>query len=177
MDLSISHGSSSVRVITIYRPPPSKKNRATPATFFKEFSSLIETVTVTPGYLLLCGAFNFHMESACDSTAAAFRNLLQSAGLRQHVIGPTHLSGHTLNLIIDQHENQILSGFSVLSDLPSDHSAVFCSVAFERPKASKSHFKQRRLRDIDLDALKSDILDSPLSCVSNQPSDNALVGL
>ena len=175
MDLSISHGSSSVRLITIYRPPPSKKNRATPATFFKEFSSLIEPVTVTPGYLLLCGDFNFHMESACYSTAAAFRDLLESAGLRQHV---THRSGHTLDLIIDRHENQILSGFSVLSDQPSDHSAVLCSVAFERPKASKSHFKQQRLRDIDLDALKSDILDSPVSCVPNHLSDsNALVGL
>ena len=118
------------------------------------------------------------MESPGDCYAASFRDLLESAGLKQHVIGPTHRSGHTLDLIIDRQEDQVLSEFSVLSDLPSDHSAVLCSVAFARPKASKSYFKQRRLGDIDMDTLKSDLTNSPLSRDLHYPSDpNVLVDL
>ena len=53
------------------------------------------------------------------------------------------------------------------------------------PYCAPLHLKDQRPRnrisssgDIDLDALKSYILDSPVSCVSNHPSDsNALVGL
>ena len=118
MDSKISHGSSSVRLITIYRPPPSKKNKATATTFFEEFSILLETVNLTSGYLLLNGDFNFHMESSNDAFASAFSDLLDSAGLRQHVTGPTHRSGHTFDLIIDRQDDNVLSSFSVLSDLP-----------------------------------------------------------
>ena len=62
-------------------------------------------------------------------------------GLKQHVDGPTHPSGHTLDLIIDHQEDKVLSSFSTLRDLPSDHYAVLCSVAFAQPAATKSQYK------------------------------------
>lgn len=123
MDLFISSGRSSIRLITIYRPPQSKKNRATPSTFFQEFSSLLEVVSLTPGYLLLNGDFNFHMELQNDAHASTFRELLQSAGLRHHVTKTTHRSGHTLDLIIDRQESKIISNVYTVTDLPSDHNA------------------------------------------------------
>ena len=49
-----------------------------------------------------------------------------------------------------------------MSDLPSDHSAVLCTIAFSRPKPSKIYLKQRRLRNMDINAFKSDISNSPL---------------
>jgi hypothetical protein len=162
MDLFISSGRSSIRLITIYRPPQSKKNRATPSTFFQEFSSLLEVVSLTPGYLLLNGDFNFHMELQNDAHASTFRELLQSAGLRHHVTKTTHRSGHTLDLIIDRQESKIISNVYTVTDLPSDHNAVLCSIALERPKASKSHFKYRKLKNIDMNAVKADILNSSL---------------
>ena len=158
---SITHGNSSIKLITIYRPPSSKNNKATPSTFFKEFSILLEIVNTTPGYLLLTGHYNFHIESSNDSCAATFRDLLESIGLTQHVKGPTHSNGHTLDLLIDRQEDEI-SNLSIVSDLPSDHSAVLCTIAFSRPKPSKIYLKQRRLRNIDINAFKSDILNSPL---------------
>ena len=162
MDLDISNGKSSIRLVTIYRPPPSKKNRVTPTIFFNEFSTLLEMLTLAPGYLLINGDFNFHMDVPTDTSTSAFDDLLESAGLKQHVVGPTHRSGHTLDLIIDRQDDTVLSSFTTLSDLPSDHYAVLCSVAFSKPAASKSQHKQRHLKDIDLDAFKADIIKSPL---------------
>ena len=162
MDLDISYGKSSTRLVTIYRPPPSKKNRVTPTIFFNEFSILLEMLTLAPGYLLINGDFNFHMDVPRDASASAFEDLLESAGLKHYVVGPTHWSGHTLDLIIDRQDDTVLSSFATLSDLPSDHYAVLCSVAFSKPAASKSQYKQRHLKDIDLDAFKADIIKSPL---------------
>ena len=153
---------SSIRLVTIYRPPPSKKNRVIPTIFFNEFSTLLEMLTLAPGYLLINGDFNFHMDVPTDASKSALEDLLESAGLKQHVVGPTHRSGHTLDLIIDQQDDTVWSSFATLSDLPSDHYALLCSVAFSKPVASKSQYKQRHLKDIDLDAFRADIIKSPL---------------
>ena len=112
--------------------PRSKRNRATPATFFEEL------LTLSPGYLLINGDFNFHMDVSTDTNANTFKDQLESAGLKQHVDGPTHRSGHTLDLIIDRQEDKVFSSFSTLRDLPSDHYAVLCSVAFAKPALTKS---------------------------------------
>ena len=75
MDLIISHGNVSVRLITVYTLQPSKKNQeASPNIFFREFSSLLETVSITPGYLLLTGDYNFHMELLDDTHASMHRS-------------------------------------------------------------------------------------------------------
>ena len=102
------------------------------------------------------------MDLSTDASANALKDLLKSAGLKQHVTDPTHLSGHTLDLIIDRQENSVFSSFQSFRDLPSDHYVVFCFVAFARPAASKSQLKQRRLRSMDIETFKSDLFKSSL---------------
>ena len=162
LDLDISYGNSTLRLVTTYRPPRSKKNCSTPATFF---SALYTTGNSYHRLWLsaLNGDFNFHMDVDTDTDANNFKDLLESAGLAQHVKGPTHRSGHTLDLIIDRQNDTALSSFTTPMDLPSDHHAVLCSMAFAKPPVSKSQFIQRHLKDaVDLDALKADILNFPL---------------
>lgn len=88
-------------------------------------------------YVLLTGDYNFHMELPNDINASTFRDLLVTAGMKQHVNGPTHQNGHTLDLIIDWEDDKFLSDLSIISGLPSDHDAVLCSVTFSRPKPIK----------------------------------------
>ena len=148
INLHICHGTLNMRLITIYTGPRALKRTLT--MFFEEFSSLLETLTITPGPLILNGNFNFHMDSATDHSACTFRDILESAGLRQHVDVPTHRSGHTLDLIIDRNccnlpsdlaidrqENCLLKHFETLSDLPSDYYAVICSLQLPRPPAPR----------------------------------------
>ena len=161
LDLDISHGNSTLRLVSICRPPRSKKNCSTTATFSKS-SPLPETLTTASGHLLLNGDFNFHMDVNTDADANNFKDLLESAGLAQHVKGPSYRSTHTLDLIIDRQNDIALSSFTTLMDLPSDHHTVLSSMAFAKSADSKSQFKQRCLKDVDLDALKADIVNAPL---------------
>ena len=63
------------RLVTVYRPPPSKKNGFTVERFFSEFSALSEELTVTFCQFLLCGDFNFHVDVDSNANAKQFSDL------------------------------------------------------------------------------------------------------
>ena len=63
------------RLVTVYRPPPSKKNGFTVERFFSEFSALSEELTVTFCQFLLCGDFNFHVDVDSNANAKQFCDL------------------------------------------------------------------------------------------------------
>jgi len=60
--------------------------------------------------LCLTGDFNVHVDDPNDSAAESFRELLESMSLTQHVLGSTHVQGHTLNLVITRNSDQLLCG-------------------------------------------------------------------
>ena len=60
IDVSVAMSNSSLlRLITVHRPPPSKKNKHTVQLFFDEFSSLLEHLAVVSGNLIISGYFQF----------------------------------------------------------------------------------------------------------------------
>ena len=97
-DFTISSVSSSLRLIVVYRLRPNKTNGLTSDMFFNELSILLESLATIFGNLLLVGDFNFHLDISTDREAIKFLDFLNSANLHQHVVGPTHRSGHTLDL-------------------------------------------------------------------------------
>jgi hypothetical protein len=87
---------------------------------------------------------------------------IDSSGLTQYVHEPTHIAGHTLDLIITRSTEEFVSNVVTTSYLPSDHAAVKCVLDIDRPKPAKMKITMRKLRDIDIDAFRSDILNSSL---------------
>ena len=57
--------------------------------------------------LLITGDFNFHLDDSLNNDSHKFNELLETFGLLQHVKGPTHTSGHTLDLLISRSTNDI----------------------------------------------------------------------
>ena len=51
-----------IRVIAIYRVPPSTNNKIKKSDFLKDFSGLLEIVSTLPGKLVILGDFNLHLE-------------------------------------------------------------------------------------------------------------------
>ena len=160
-DVTISNGPSSIRLLTIYRPPPSTENKLTVKLFFDEFSSMI-TPSNTP--LVIAGYFNFHKEDLDDRDAMTMRDFLESCYFHQHVEEPTHRKSHTLDLIITRTTDRVVSAVKVdhRQALPSDHSVIRCVLNISRPKATKQVVCFRKLKTIDVEAFKSDIAASPL---------------
>ena len=168
-DSTICSGPSSLRLFTIYRPPPSKDNKLTPRMFFADFSILLESVAIYPGELLMLGDFNFHVDIPTDHNATVFLDLLESAGLHQHVQEPTHRAGHTLDLMITRKSNNdLVNDLLVQKGLPSDHYLVKCNISVSRPPPVKTTIWSRKLRDIDLENFVTDDIQS--SALSTEPA-------
>ena len=93
LDLDISYGNGTLGLITFYRPP---RYCATPVTFFREYSTLLETLTAASGYLLLNGDFNIHIDFDTDThDANKFKTLLESTGLAPAACERPHSSQRT----------------------------------------------------------------------------------
>ena len=152
----------------VYRPPTSKKNKQSPATFLQDISSLIERLLSTNQRIFLVGDFNLHVDNIQNHSSATFLETLDAFGLVNHVTTPTHRSNHTLDLLISRKDEKLVSNVTTADSLPSDHSIVMCCLQTARPAAIYKITRSRSLKTINLDDLRHDVETSEL--VQN-PSD------
>ena len=127
---------------------------------FSEFSLLLEDLIASPHQLLLSGDFNFHFDDASNLNAMKFLDLITSADLRQHINGPTHHLGHTLDLLITRSDDKLISQVRTLPELLSDYNVVACDINLPRPPVSRRSVSYRKTRDIDLQSFRSNIKKS-----------------
>ena len=132
IDYGISLHASSLRLINLYR-----RQEIASRTFLNEFSSLLESTLPSQEQVIITGDFNYHVNVVNDKEACDFKDLIDEAGLQQHVHVPTHRSGNTLDLIISPKDSHLISDIATERSLPSDHFGVLCTLNFARPAAAK----------------------------------------
>ena len=160
--LLTAHQQVPTRVIIVYRPQRTATGDSTEQLFLREFSVLMEQLISTPHQLLIVGDFNYHVNSVSDVNSRNFLALLSAFNLQQHVSFPTHRAGHTLDLILTRASDSFVSDLGSTSSLPSDHVAITCSLNIRKPPPLKLEIKTRKIHAIDVEAFRSDILDSDL---------------
>lgn len=69
------------------------------SSFLSDFSDFISSVVLSHDKILLVGDFNIHVDDLTNSFASEFLNTCDSLNLKQHVSHPTHVQGHTLDLV------------------------------------------------------------------------------
>lgn len=163
-----------IMLIIIYRPPYSTAHPATPSVFFSEFSDFLEDIVMCPEQLIICGDFNFHMDLPSESNTVKFKDLLTSFGLQQHVSVPTHDCGHCLDLIITRCESDIIVSDPHTTLRISDHDIVQTTLRLPTPSLSVKNVKYRKIKQINIDNLCSDIIDSELCETSNKPCEKQI---
>ena len=119
--------------------------------------SYLETIILSPESLILTGDYNFHVDVEGDPDARAFLDLLASMGLKQHVNVPTHVSGHTLDLMITREHDPVICNVPLADRYLSDHASVLCSLNNAKPGCVAKIIRYRQLRAIDFDALRQDV--------------------
>lgn len=119
--------STRLRIVIIYRLPFSPVHPVSISTFFAEFSDYLESV-MSNEPLVLLGDFNIHGDVPTDMDAIQFRDLLDSMGLQQHVKQPTHIHGHTLDLLITRQSDVIIAKEPEIERYFSDHAVVLCDL-------------------------------------------------
>ncbi len=87
-------GAPRILFIIIYRPP-----KYSPA-FVEEFTELLSMISSELDCFAIAGDFNIHTDNAEIKTTKEIITVLNTFDLSQHVHGPTHNRGHTLDLLI-----------------------------------------------------------------------------
>ena len=100
IDITLNCNSETYRGIVVYRPPSSSKNSPNVNVFMEEFNNMLESCMLANGKLIIRGDFNIHMDDTTSTSASRFGDLLLECGLHQHISGPTHTQGHTLDLVL-----------------------------------------------------------------------------
>jgi hypothetical protein len=159
-----------IRLVTIYRPPPSKVNRSNFRSFIDEIGSYFEYLVATPGILLALGDFNIHVENHHDKEGLEFLQLLDSFGLKQHVGESTHRSGHTLDLVITKSQDSLVPNVRVEDHRFPDHYPVFCQLPLYIDRPTKRRITYRKVKSIDPGAFITDIEKSNIMSVQNDDS-------
>ena len=76
VELRLSHDSTSVSVIRLYRLLPSKQNKRSNKMFFEEFPTLVSEYSHARRDLAFIGDFNFHFEDSSNGDAYQLKTLL-----------------------------------------------------------------------------------------------------
>ena len=64
----------------------------------EEFESFLDKTSDTPQQVVLLGDFNLHIDIPDKWDTKQFIEIIAAVGFYQHVGGPTHTMGHTLDL-------------------------------------------------------------------------------
>lgn len=151
-----------IKTVAVYRPPYSQAHPVSPSVFFEEFSTFLESIVMCSEVLLITGDFNFHLDDSSDGDAKKFIDLLETFGLIQHVMVPTHTSDHILDLLISRASNDINIRSVQTTFYISDHCFVECSLSIPRPNLTMKEIQFRKMKQINLEAFKTDITSSNL---------------
>ena len=158
---------SSVRVIVVYRPPPTSKNKLTLKSFWRDWNKFLRSVARCHTEFLIVGDLNLHLDNAALSTTQKFTSLLDELNLHQHVQGATYTSGHTLDVLISLKESTFLGdtvrvhdpGISDDSGRPSTHHhyAISWNMLFSKPKPRIISSRVRDYRNFNESKFASDL--------------------
>lgn len=125
----VSSGTKSAHLVVIYRPLSTSL-----AEFLAEFSSMLDDLALENANLLLAGDFNFHLDNMASPGTQRLLDILTSNNPSQHVHGPTHRGGHTLDLLITRSSETTATDVQTCDPGLSDHRAVRCSMHIINPR-------------------------------------------
>ena len=99
--------------------------------------------------LLIMGDFNLHIDDTENIQAVRFITILDSFGLKQHVVSSTHRDGHILDLVITRDNCTPLhvSNVCVLEQPISDHKPICVRLNLEKQTNQRRIVVSRRLKN------------------------------
>ena len=146
-----SSTSRKIRLVIVYRPHNSPNHQRVPiSTFLREFSSYMEPIILTKEPLIIVGDFNIHVDIPTDTDAVKFLDLLDSLALFQHVTAPTHIHGHTLDLVLSRKMEDIIASPPSACHYISEHAAIRCHVAIGKSNYHVKKISFRKIKSIDI---------------------------
>ena len=121
-----------IHLVGIYHPPPSATNRTTTSMFIDELTNLLTDIVPKYSSLIILGDFNISTGNVPNADTVIFNDTMAALGLQQHIQGPTHRMGNTLDLIFSQLQTQLTITGTATHSFVSDHCMVSIELSLKK---------------------------------------------
>ena len=141
------HRNKPIHIVGIYHPSPSSHNQTTNMTFIDEITDLLTKKITSLDNLIILGDLNINTEDNTNAENTIFNDTMKAFGLEQHVQGPMHRLGSTLNLIFTQLENEVKVTNTTKHSYISDHCMVSIDLHLHKlryPKIERNNKGQKK---------------------------------
>ena len=127
--------------------------------FIDEFSEVLETFAVLHEDFIIAGDVNIHVETE-NCSSLKFKNLLESYDLHQHVNGPTHIMGHTIDVVISPNKQSYVSKPDIRRIDLSHHFLIEFAVNVSASKIVTKTINYRAWKEIDSELFSREIKEA-----------------
>ena len=124
------------------------------------------------GKAIWVGDFNIHVNDVTNPDTITFRDFLDSFNLKSMVSFLTHKSGHTIDLVLQDLDANIVED-TMRGFMLSDHNFIDCILNVEKPTRPTKMVSFRKLKSINQKAFKMD-LSKALEVLDKQALDEKL---
>ena len=125
--------------------------------FLDEIVQLFEALVALKDSFILAGDVNIHMDEEGELNTGKFKDILNTFNVVQHVDFPTHIQGHTLDIIATFSDAPKISDIdSNLYDV-SHHSLVTFNANVSLERRLEKQISYRNTKNIDLEKFNSEI--------------------
>ena len=144
-------------IAVIYRPG----HAGTDLSFCEQFNEFLSSFTELGEHFLVCGDFNYWVDNPSKKHFTSnFLDILDSNDCINAVAGPTHIAGHTLDLIIHDSNNHSIKNVNTfpIDSKISDHSLI--TFSYNIPKKHEivmKNIKFRNYKKLNINNLTNDI--------------------
>ena len=152
-------------VIVLYHPGSSPVNMD----FLEKFSDILERMNVFAAPLIIAGDVNIHLDVP-SIYSMRFKEILLDFDLVQHASGPTHVAGHTLDMMITHRSLDDATAVSVEPPVISDHSLISCQITTKHVEQCQHIILKRKWKKFDINMFRQDLQE--LELIVNPPPDN-----
>ena len=137
--------------------------------FHEEFALLLEMYTMSYDSFIIAGDINIHVETG-ELSSIRFHEQLDLFDLKQHVISPTHIMGHTIDVVITKNSDSIIDNVTVTEYNISHHFMIDFTYKIEPKTVQTKTITYRSIKNLDSQKFSNDILTS----LSSLPNTNNL---
>ena len=155
-------GSNCIKLYIIYRQP-----EGSVLSFCEEFATLLENDITDTRNPIIVGDLNIHMEDTSNADTRLFLDVLKSLNLQNRVGFPTHISKHTIDLII--HDKLLCAVANVQpGHFLSDHCLIHCTLDAEKPKQPSQVISYRKLKAINIKEFAMNISENTSNIANSE---------
>ena len=135
----LQFGSNCIKLYIIYRQPEGSVLSC------EKFATLFDNDIMDTRNPIIVGDLNIHMEDTSNADTRLFLDVLESLNLQNRVGFPTHISKHTIDLII---HDKLLCGVANVQPghFLSDHCLIHYTLNAEKPEQPSRVISYRKLK-------------------------------